>query len=74
MYFFLHNVQYKEDIIYFSENDDDNTVMGLCIDRVSIEGNVNVRSGGDDLKELPPYCVLVCLTLEGKLVMFNVAR
>lgn len=48
--------------------------MGLCIDRVSVEGTVNVRSGDVELKELPPYFVLVCLTLEGKLVMFNVAR
>jgi hypothetical protein len=60
--------------IGLQENNDDNTVMGLCIDRVSIEGTVNVRSGDDELKELQPYFVLVCLTLEGKLVMFNVAR
>lgn len=59
--------------IGLQENNDDNTVMGLCIDRVSIEGTVNVRSGDDELKELQPYFVLVCLTLEGKLVMFNVA-
>lgn len=49
-------------------------IMGLCVDMVSVEGTVNVRSGGDELKELPPFCVLACLTLEGKLVMYNVAR
>ncbi|XP_020867761.1 nuclear pore complex protein NUP214 isoform X2 [Arabidopsis lyrata subsp. lyrata] len=59
--------------IGLQENGDDNTIMGLCIDRVSVAGTVNVRSGSDELKELPPYFVLVCLTLEGKLVMFNVA-
>ncbi|KFK35577.1 hypothetical protein AALP_AA4G008800 [Arabis alpina] len=59
--------------IGLQENGDDNMIMGLCIDRVSVEGTVNVRSGDDEVKELPPYCILVCLTLEGKLVMFNVA-
>ncbi|CAH2033456.1 unnamed protein product [Thlaspi arvense] len=59
--------------IGLQENGDDNMIMGLCIDRVSVEGTVNVRSGDDEVKELPPYCVLVCLTLEGKLIMFNVA-
>ncbi|ESQ29912.1 hypothetical protein EUTSA_v10011181mg [Eutrema salsugineum] len=59
--------------IGLQENGDDNMIMGLCIDRVSVEGTVNLRSGDDEMKELPPYCVLVCLTLEGKMVMFNVA-
>ncbi|CAN8287972.1 unnamed protein product [Cochlearia groenlandica] len=59
--------------IGLQKNGDDNMIMGLCIDRVSVEGTINVRSGDDDLKELPPYCVLLCLTLEGKLVVFNVA-
>lgn len=73
--FFLQlHVRYKEEHFFFPENGDDNMIMGLFIDRVSVEGTVNVHSGDDELKELPPYCVLVCLTLEGKLVMFNVAR
>ncbi|CAF1712861.1 unnamed protein product [Brassica napus] len=59
--------------IGLQENGDDNMIMGLCVDMVSVEGTVNVRSGGDELKELPPFCVLACLTLEGKLVMYNVA-
>ncbi|KAJ0249958.1 Nuclear pore complex protein NUP214 [Hirschfeldia incana] len=59
--------------IGLQENGDDNMIMGLCIDMVSVEGTVNVRSVNDELKELPPFCVLVCLTLEGKLVMYNVA-
>lgn len=74
VFFFLQlHVRYKE-FFFLSENGDDNMIMGLCIDRVSVEGTVNVRSGDDDVKELPPYFVLLCLTLEGKLVMFNVAR
>ncbi|XP_010501170.1 PREDICTED: nuclear pore complex protein NUP214-like [Camelina sativa] len=59
--------------IGLQENGDDNMIMGLCIDTVAVEGTVNVRSADDELKELLPYFVLVCLTLEGKLIMFNVA-
>ncbi|KAF8082415.1 hypothetical protein N665_0827s0018 [Sinapis alba] len=59
--------------IGLQENGDDNMIMGLCTDMVSVEGTVNIRSGDDELKELPPICVLLCLTLEGKLVMYNVA-
>lgn len=69
----FRTVRYKMSF-FFPENGDDNMIMGLCIDMVSVEGTVNVRSGDDELKELPPFCVLVCLTLEGKLVMYNVAR
>lgn len=49
-------------------------IMGLCTDTVSVEGTVKVGTGDDDMKELSPYCVLLCLTLEGKLVMYSVAR
>ncbi|CAA7015464.1 unnamed protein product [Microthlaspi erraticum] len=59
--------------IGLQENGDDNTIMGLCTDTVSVEGSVKVGTGDDDMKELSPYCVLLCLTLEGKLVMYNVA-
>ncbi|XP_010552295.1 PREDICTED: nuclear pore complex protein NUP214 isoform X2 [Tarenaya hassleriana] len=59
--------------IGLQENGDDNMIMGLCIDKVSIEGTVKVHLGVDEQKELAPYCILMCLTLEGKLVMFNVA-
>uniref|UniRef100_A0A1J3EM12 Nuclear pore complex protein NUP214 n=1 Tax=Noccaea caerulescens TaxID=107243 RepID=A0A1J3EM12_NOCCA len=59
--------------IGLQENGDDNMIMGLCTDTVSVEGTVKVGTGDDDMKELSPYCVLLCLTLEGKLVMYNVA-
>lgn len=57
-----------------SENDDDNLVLGLCIDKVSCYGNFKVQLGVEEQKELSPFCILLCLTLEGKLVMFHVAR
>ena len=57
-----------------SDNGDDNLIMGLCIDKVSLYGKVKVQLGVEEPKELPPYCLLMCLTLEGKLNMFYVAR
>jgi len=48
--------------------------VGLCIDNVSIYEQVGVQLGVEERTELSPYCVLICLTLEGKLVMFHVAR
>ncbi|CAJ1943670.1 unnamed protein product [Sphenostylis stenocarpa] len=47
--------------------------VGLCVDNVSIYQNVGVQLGVEERTELSPYCVLICLTLEGKLVMFHVA-
>ncbi|XP_024935025.2 nuclear pore complex protein NUP214 isoform X1 [Ziziphus jujuba] len=59
--------------IELQENDDDNLVLGLCIDKVSCYGNFKVQLGVEEQKELSPFCILLCLTLEGKLVMFHVA-
>lgn len=55
-------------------NGDDNLVMGLSIDRVSLPGKVLVRVGFEDTREVSPYCILVCLTLEGELIMFQFSR
>ncbi|KAL2327625.1 hypothetical protein Fmac_021052 [Flemingia macrophylla] len=59
--------------IELQENGDDNLLLGLCIDNVSIYQKVGVQLGVEEKTELSPYCVLICLTLEGKLVMFHVA-
>jgi nuclear pore complex protein Nup214 len=59
----------------FSENEDDNLLLGLCIDQVSIYQKVRVQIAAEEEEtELSPYCVLMCLTLDGKLVLFHVAR
>ncbi|KNA07375.1 hypothetical protein SOVF_172500 [Spinacia oleracea] len=55
------------------ENGDDNLVLGLCVDESSVYENVKVKIGVEEESELPTNCLLVCLTLEGKVVMFNVA-
>jgi nuclear pore complex protein Nup214 len=57
-----------------SENDDDNLILGLCLDKVSLYEKVKIQLGVEERRELLPYCILLCLTLEGKLVMFHVAR
>ncbi|KAF9686533.1 hypothetical protein SADUNF_Sadunf03G0168500 [Salix dunnii] len=59
--------------IELQENGDDNLIMGLCVDKVSLYGKVKVEVGAEEQKELSPFCVLMCVTLEGKLVMFKVA-
>ncbi|TYI14016.1 hypothetical protein ES332_A08G098100v1 [Gossypium tomentosum] len=59
--------------IELQDNDDDNLIMGLCIDNVSVCGSVKVQLGVEEVRELSPCCVLICLTLEGKLIMFQIA-
>ncbi|XP_021759023.1 nuclear pore complex protein NUP214-like [Chenopodium quinoa] len=59
--------------IELQENGDENLVLGLCADKSSVYENVKVKIGVEEERELPPHCLLVCLTLEGKLVMYNVA-
>ncbi|WCJ36774.1 Nuclear pore complex protein [Euphorbia peplus] len=49
-------------------NEDDNLILGLCIDNVSLYGKVRVEE-----KELSPSCAVFCVTLEGKLAMFYFA-
>ncbi|KAF7836923.1 Nuclear pore complex protein NUP214 [Senna tora] len=50
-----------------STHTEDVATMGNSILKVSVQLGVEERT------ELAPYCVLMCLTLEGKLVLFHVA-
>ncbi|KAM5582199.1 nuclear pore complex protein NUP214 [Rosa sericea] len=58
--------------IELQENGDDNLIMGLCVDKSSISQKVSVRLGMEQ-RELSPCCILICLTLDGKLIMYHVA-
>ncbi|KAF8398618.1 hypothetical protein HHK36_017549 [Tetracentron sinense] len=58
--------------IELQENGDDNLIMGFGVDKVSLNEKVKVMLGVEQ-RELSPYCILLCLTLEGKLIMFHVA-
>ncbi|XP_059628710.1 nuclear pore complex protein NUP214 [Cornus florida] len=57
--------------IELQENGDDNLILGLCADKVSSNEKFKLKLGEEE-KVLSPYCVLLCLTLEGKLVLFHV--
>ncbi|KAK6919871.1 hypothetical protein RJ641_015775 [Dillenia turbinata] len=59
--------------IELQDNGDDNFVLGLCVDNVSVYEKVKVTVGTEDPRELWPYCVLLCLTCDGKLCVFHVA-
>ncbi|XP_052181178.1 nuclear pore complex protein NUP214 isoform X2 [Diospyros lotus] len=53
-------------------NGDDNIVLGLSLDKFSYDEKVEVKLGSE-YKELSPFCILLCLSLDGKLFMFHVA-
>ncbi|XAR59907.1 hypothetical protein NMG60_11033081 [Bertholletia excelsa] len=53
-------------------NGDDNMVLGLCVDKMSHHDTVEVKLGAE-YKELSPFCVLMCVSFDGKLFMFQVA-
>nr|XP_023903530.1 nuclear pore complex protein NUP214-like [Quercus suber] len=59
--------------IGLQDNGDDNLILGLCVDKASLYEKVKIQLGADERIELSPHCILLCLTLEGKLVMFHVA-
>ncbi|KAF9597285.1 hypothetical protein IFM89_016426 [Coptis chinensis] len=58
--------------IGLQDDEEDNLVMGFGLDKVSLYEKVEVMIGVEH-KELSPYCILLCLTLDGKLLMFYVA-
>ncbi|GMH12801.1 hypothetical protein Nepgr_014642 [Nepenthes gracilis] len=59
--------------IGLQENGNENLVLGLCLDKVSLYENIEVNIGHEEQRELSPHCILLCLTDEGKLIMFHVA-
>ncbi|XP_056175988.1 nuclear pore complex protein NUP214 isoform X2 [Syzygium oleosum] len=59
--------------IELQENGDDNSILGLCVGKVSMHETVRIQLGVEEQRDLSPFCVLFCLSLERKLIMFNVA-
>ncbi|PIA53292.1 hypothetical protein AQUCO_00900103v1 [Aquilegia coerulea] len=57
--------------IGLQENEDDNLIMGFGVDNMSLYEKVEVTVGVER-KELSPFCILLCLTLDGKLMIFYV--
>lgn len=56
------------------ESGDDNLILGFGVDKVSIYEKIEVKKNDAEQQELSPYCILLCLSSDGKLIMFYVAR
>ncbi|XP_022884649.1 nuclear pore complex protein NUP214 isoform X2 [Olea europaea var. sylvestris] len=51
---------------------EDNLILGLNVDKVSQNENVKFTLGEEET-EVAPSCILVCLTLDGKISLFHFA-
>ncbi len=61
-------------MLLHTENGDDNVLLGLAIDRTTVDLMLtDPRDDSGDTK-LPACPVLMCLSLGGKLSLFSVAR
>lgn len=56
-----------------SENGDDNVILGFGVENVSLFRKIIVTVGPEQ-KEVAPQHILLCLTGEGKLVIYYLAR
>ncbi|XP_072960427.1 nuclear pore complex protein NUP214 isoform X2 [Typha angustifolia] len=54
------------------ENGDDNLILGFGVEKVSLFEKMNVQVGAEFV-ELSPQYILLCLTAEGKLILYHVA-
>nr|XP_019710428.1 nuclear pore complex protein NUP214 isoform X2 [Elaeis guineensis] len=59
--------------ILLQENGNDNLLLGFGVDKVSVYEKVNIQVELQTI-ELSPRCIVLCLTCEGKLIMYHVAR
>lgn len=56
-----------------SDNGDENVIIGLSVDKVSQNESKKLTIGNEE-RELPPCCVIICLTIDGKISVFHFAR
>ncbi|KAL6657342.1 hypothetical protein ACP70R_005122 [Stipagrostis hirtigluma subsp. patula] len=59
--------------IDLQENGDDNVILGFGVENVSLSQKISVIVGPEQ-KEVAPQHILLCLTGEGKLVIYYLAR
>lgn len=59
--------------IDLQENGDDNVILGFGVENVSLFQKITVTVGAEQ-KEVAPQHILLCLTVEGKLVIYYIAR
>lgn len=57
----------------FSENGDDNVILGFGVENVSLFQKITVPVGPEQ-KEVAPQHILLCLTGEGKVAVYYLAR
>ncbi|KAH9317873.1 hypothetical protein KI387_019642, partial [Taxus chinensis] len=60
--------------IELQENDDENLVVGMAMDRTSVDFQISIPTDDGGIRKLPPCPVLLCTTIEGKLNLFSLAR
>ncbi|KAK1280123.1 hypothetical protein QJS04_geneDACA015110 [Acorus gramineus] len=60
--------------IELKENGDENLILGFETDKVSIYEKIDVFKDDGEHVQLSPYCILLCLTAEGRLMMFHITR
>lgn len=56
-----------------ANTDDENMILGLAINKVHKDEQISLVCGETDT-EVSSCCILMCLTADGKLVMFHFAR
>lgn len=58
--------------IDLQDDGDDNLVLGLAVDKVSLYEKIKIQRNLE-FNELSPRCILLCLTFDGKLTLYHVA-
>lgn len=48
-------------------------ILGISVDKVSQDENAKLTLGDEDT-EVSPSCVIICLTIDGKISVFHFAR
>ncbi|XP_077245529.1 nuclear pore complex protein isoform X2 [Tasmannia lanceolata] len=71
-------VEFEHDLdvprIELQASGEENLIVGFGVDKVSLYEKLEIKISDGEFKELSPYCILMCVTSEGKLSMFHVAR
>lgn len=60
-------------MLFASGNGDDNLILALCVDKVSQNDKIKFTLGEEET-EVSPCCVLLCVTIDGKLSLFHFVR
>ncbi|KAH9316212.1 hypothetical protein KI387_024839, partial [Taxus chinensis] len=60
--------------IELQENDNENLVVGMAMDRTSVDFQISIPTDDGGIRKLPPCPVLLCTTIEGKMNLFSLAK